>query len=466
MSNKVYFIDGCFDGFHCGHIYSLFESKKLCKVLNVGIYSDEEMVMYNKPSIFSYNERYTMLKYCKYVDNIIGKVPYVLSEETFKKYRCEKYILPYEKMHSKNVNKLDIVTFNGMKGISTENLLYRIYSLYHNNEYSTNLDYIYLYNILERMRKDDIDLDYNNEVIFVHNDWDFFNSSHVNYLLELKAVYPLHKIVCCVSEDDNNCVYNHLERAIILCGISLIDKVLLFSEYINLSLSSNVININVSNEFDYINDKLIKNIMKNILFIENRISDEIHKHDYYKELDILYLKSGKYFEILQSQYNIIYDYLNTIQFEENDIIIFDIDEVCLSNLMYINNFTYVKLYDNYDNILFNLKNGYTPLIKECQCIFDILHSKNIKYSFITGRRDYIRKVTEENLKLVGLDKYVHLYTCPDDYKNTMAIFKSQCRMEISKKYNIVCCIGDQVSDISGVHTGMPFLIFNPFYTTQ
>jgi cytidyltransferase-like protein len=45
---KVYYTDGFFDGFHCGHIYDLYQCKKLCNVLVVGIHDDEEMFLYNK----------------------------------------------------------------------------------------------------------------------------------------------------------------------------------------------------------------------------------------------------------------------------------------------------------------------------------------------------------------------------------------------------------------------------------
>jgi cytidyltransferase-like protein len=459
---KVYYTDGFFDGFHCGHIYDLYQCKKLCNVLVVGIHDDEEMFLYNKYPLFSFNERYTMLKYCKYIDHMVTKVPYISEIDTLKRYKCNKFVYAH---NDKNINLENTITYNKMKGISTENLLYRIYSLYNKQTFSTNLDYIYLYHIFNKMRNDSISTD-DHDAIYVHHNWDLFNSYHIKYLLELKAIYPSHKIICCVDDYDNGCVYNHLERSIILCGISLIDKVLLYSEYNKLSLPENVININVSKELDEHTENLIKNIMDSNLFIKNKISSELTRKNYYKKLEDTYLKTGKYFDIIKNQYNVICDFLNNIEFNENDIVIFDIDEVCLTNLMYINDFVYVNLYDNYDNVLFNLKNGYNPLIKECQCVFDLLHSKNIKYSFITGRRDYIRKVTEENLKLVGLDKYIHLYTCPDDYKEHMNTFKTQCRIEISKKYNIICSIGDQASDISGIFTGMPFLIFNPFYLTQ
>ena len=103
--------------------------------------------------------------------------------------------------------------------------------------------------------------------------------------------------------------------------------------------------------------------------------------------------------------------------------------------------------------------------QESKKIFDLIHRKNINYAFITGRKDRIRELTKENLNKVNLNKYKYLYTCPNDFIEPISTFKNNCRKDISKNYNIICCIGDQLSDILGENTGIPFLIFNPFYQT-
>lgn len=473
---RVYFIDGCFDGFHYGHVHALYQAKQLCDELILGTHSDMEMEIYKNPPLFNYHERVFMLQYCKYINNIVHNTPYITDIETLNQHGCQMFVHGEEQVFTKNnIDALKNIkdsgrytTYNTTRGISTTNLLFRIYSYYHKKEFNTNLDYIYLSNILYNLKKDEENIDEESSVVVIHGTFDMFNSQYIRYILNIKAEYPSHKIICCVNEYDSNCIYNHLERSIILCGISIINKVISLHEYTQCCYK-NKIDIHIPDEYENdIKDNIIFNIInsnKN-LFIENKISREIDKYKKYKELDDLYLKSGKYFEILKQQYDILLQFLTITNFKENDLIVFDIDEVCLSNLMYINNFSYTHLYNNYDTFIYNFKNGLTPIIKECIPVFDFLHSKNIKYAFITGRRDYIRLLTEKNLKLVQLDKYIKLYTCPNNFKQPIKFYKTQCRQELSNNYNIIACIGDQISDLEGHYTGLPYLIFNPFYKTE
>jgi predicted secreted acid phosphatase len=117
--------------------------------------------------------------------------------------------------------------------------------------------------------------------------------------------------------------------------------------------------------------------------------------------------------------------------------------------------------------IYNYETGIIPLNKECQALFNYIHENNISYSFITGRRDYIRDVTVRNLDIVGINKYTYLFTCPNDYIEDIYKYKESCRKKITDDgLNIILNIGDQVSDIKGNYVGQSFLIFNPFYVTN
>ncbi len=118
--------------------------------------------------------------------------------------------------------------------------------------------------------------------------------------------------------------------------------------------------------------------------------------------------------------------------------------------------SFVSTKDSFDN-------GMIPINLQCKELFTYIHENNINYSFITGRKDYIRDITIENLKRVHLDKYIELYTCNNDYVNDISDFKEKCRENININYKIICTIGDQLSDLIGDYTGATFLIFNPFY---
>ncbi|ELP85757.1 choline-phosphate cytidylyltransferase, putative [Entamoeba invadens IP1] len=82
-NDSVVFIDGCFDMLHVGH-YELFRiAKDMGKHLIVGIY-DDEIVKQLKGKhfpIMNLKERTLNVLACKYVDEVIQKVPYVVSSQ-------------------------------------------------------------------------------------------------------------------------------------------------------------------------------------------------------------------------------------------------------------------------------------------------------------------------------------------------------------------------------------------------
>ncbi len=69
---KIGFIAGAFDLFHPGHLYVLFEAKKLCDYLVVGLHVDPSIERDNKnhPVQTAY-ERYKQLEACEYINHII-----------------------------------------------------------------------------------------------------------------------------------------------------------------------------------------------------------------------------------------------------------------------------------------------------------------------------------------------------------------------------------------------------------
>ena len=417
----------------------------------------------NKPLI-TYDDRLYMLKHCKYIDKIVENVPYITTTKILEDNECEYYchgnedILTKQKIDPlktiKKNNKL--IIYNITNGISTTNLLYRLYLYNNNNKVKTNLDNIYLNYIFNKLKPNFKEYD---NIIYLYHSWDLFGRIHIEYIIKIKSEYPNYKIITIVKYDNTNLIYNQLERAIVLCCIKEIDGILLEDKN-NLE---NISYINVQIDDILYKKNIINNIFDNIDCYQNKLNKEINKNLTFEKLAIKYINNNLYFDILKDQYNIIEKYIKNITFDINDVIVFDIDEVCLLNLMYINNFTYSFLYDKYNNNLYNYSNGFNPIIEECKNIFTYLHNKNIKYIFVTGRKDYIREITINNLKLVGLDNYIDLYTCSNDFCNKINIYKNECYEQIQLKYNIICIIGDQISDLK--FNIMSFLIFNPFYYT-
>lgn len=459
---KQYFIDGCFDGFHYGHVHALFQAKQLCNTLIAATHSDLEMSLYKNPPLFPYKDRVVLLNYCKYIDQVINEpVPYITSLETLYKYKCTHFLHSKENLLTKNnidpliqIKKADkYITYTPTNGISTSNLIYRIYlHQLKSDENVYNKDYIYLKYLFEKMKPNNINNTKQN--IILKNDWDIFNVYHLKQVLKVKQQYPNHNLIFYVPEfsitsEKHPLIYNQYERAITLCAFTFVDSIIF--DCIN-DTSSIIIE-------DQLN--IIPNLYNKINSINElscKLFKQIFLHDNYTTLKEIYIDSNIYQNILKTQYNNILTHLKNIKIKERDLIIFDIDEVCLNNLMY-NNII--------EDTHFNYKNGLNPIMENIKPLFEYIHDNNIKYGFITGRKNYIKNLTIENLKTVNLDNYCFLYTTPNDNQLEMSIFKEQCRIEIVEKhnYNIICCIGDQISDITGKYTGISFLIYNPFYKT-
>jgi predicted secreted acid phosphatase len=122
---------------------------------------------------------------------------------------------------------------------------------------------------------------------------------------------------------------------------------------------------------------------------------------------------------------------------------------------------------DFDSGSYSFNDGIIPKVQHSLGMFDYLHEHNIKYAFITGRRDYIRDITIKNLEIEKINEYIELYTVPNDFIGSISTYKENCRIDLTKNgYNIIATIGDQVSDINGEFTGIPFLIYNPYYHTN
>ena len=77
------YTDGVFDLFHFGHA-NVFKQIKLkypdCHLI-VGVNSDEDTLKYKGPTVMTYEERVKNISTCKYVDEQLHNVPWVITEE-------------------------------------------------------------------------------------------------------------------------------------------------------------------------------------------------------------------------------------------------------------------------------------------------------------------------------------------------------------------------------------------------
>ena len=227
-------MDGCFDGFHYGHVNALFQAKQKCDYLKVGTHTDIEMETYKKAPMVPYVERSRMLEHCRFVDEFVGEVPYVVRNDILDKFGCSKYLHADETIVTRdntNVICVDLDrydTYETTRGISSTQLRERILQQETGLPISHNTDTEYLNRIYQSMReymhattppKDPA------PCIFVRESFDMFDAKGVHRLLNLRENHPNDAIIAIVCDESERHVYSKLERAIVLCGVSLLDDV-------------------------------------------------------------------------------------------------------------------------------------------------------------------------------------------------------------------------------------------------
>jgi histidinol-phosphate aminotransferase len=225
---KRYFIDGCFDGYHYGHVNAILQAKKMCDVLVCGTHQDDELTNTKGPPLFTYSERLFMLQHCRLIDEISLPVSYITTVMSLDSNNCTHFLHSNEDMSILNyVDPLypikksgRYLTYERTIGISTTSLFYRLHNYIMNKSIQYNTDNAYLYNIIDTLK---MYLPVKKNIHYLYHSWDLLCSSHVNYLVNYKQKWNC-SIVACISLDDKT-IYNQLERAIMLLSIKEIDDI-------------------------------------------------------------------------------------------------------------------------------------------------------------------------------------------------------------------------------------------------
>lgn len=96
---RVY-VDGVYDLFHRGHIESLEKAKSIRPdvFLIVGLISSDIANGYKREPIFSDDDRYKLLKACRYVDQIIFNPPLIVTKEFIEQYSIDLVVHGFSDM--------------------------------------------------------------------------------------------------------------------------------------------------------------------------------------------------------------------------------------------------------------------------------------------------------------------------------------------------------------------------------
>jgi ethanolamine-phosphate cytidylyltransferase len=147
------FIDGAFDVLHYGHMNAFRLGRSLGTQLVVGVNSDESITTCKGPPLMNDQERLTMVSACKFVDEVVPGVPYIMNRE-YLEYVIEKYNIDFV-VHGDDpciVDGKDVYatakqagkfrTIPRTEGVSTTDIVGRMLLMtkehhYHNNQDAT-----------------------------------------------------------------------------------------------------------------------------------------------------------------------------------------------------------------------------------------------------------------------------------------------------------------------------------------
>jgi len=91
---KRVYIDGVYDLFHAGHLRTLEHCKNIFDntCLIVGVINDHDTTSYKRQPIIPENDRYTIMRSLKVVDEVIENAPLIITEEFMQLHNID-YVL-------------------------------------------------------------------------------------------------------------------------------------------------------------------------------------------------------------------------------------------------------------------------------------------------------------------------------------------------------------------------------------
>lgn len=143
-------------------------------------------------------------------------------------------------------------------------------------------------------------------------------------------------------------------------------------------------------------------------------------------------------------------------------LVLDIDETSLSNYEDIKRFQFGGTPEEIEAA--NADGHDVPLPSTLN-LFNFAKENGIAVFFVTGRKEFERNNTIDNLHNAGYKNWDGLIMAPNDYRKVSIIpFKVMSRHKIEEMgYDIVLDVGDQYSDLKGGYTDMVIKLPNPFY---
>ena len=149
-----------------------------------------------------------------------------------------------------------------------------------------------------------------------------------------------------------------------------------------------------------------------------------------------YYESGRFDEELDEVIREAKDKFSKVEFKENSVVIFDVDETVLDNYELAKEMGFGYVYKMNKEWNSEMK---APAIEAVKDLYDYLLARGFKIIFLTGRNYPEYEVTYKNLKQAGYTQFDTLITQREDELKLKATeFKSLKRVELTEKgYDIV-----------------------------
>jgi predicted secreted acid phosphatase len=178
-----------------------------------------------------------------------------------------------------------------------------------------------------------------------------------------------------------------------------------------------------------------------------------------------YYESGKFDEELNKVIEKAKKEFDKVEFKNNSIVIFDVDETALNNYELAKEMGFGYVYAMNKKWNAEMK---SPAINQVKELYDYLLSKGAKIIFLTGRNFPEYDVTYKNLVRDGYIEFDTLITqIGDEKKMKNKEFKSSKRVWLTEQgYDIVGTVGDQWGDLEGEYHGIQVKIPNYLYLTK
>ena len=144
-------------------------------------------------------------------------------------------------------------------------------------------------------------------------------------------------------------------------------------------------------------------------------------------------------------------------------LVLDVDDTSISDYAFYEttDMGYIsKLFEGW------VQSAQAPAIQSTLRLFEKARQLQVAVFFISGRREVLRAVTQQNLQTQGYVGWSELVLRPmRDNFGSVAEFKSSARRRIADQgYRIILNVGDQLSDLSGEPAAeLSVKLPNPFY---